>query len=555
MAHCPCSAMAHCPPQAADLCKKMSTSTSSSDCKKVDASCYDHILPFEMRLLEAFSVSKISEQSEFQIQVEKIFDQIDLDGQGSIGRAELEALMREKIYPTCPPSVWALSPDGLLEKLGGTDERVTREDFVAAVERMADTLDRRVWPLATSQFLSSAIFALNQPLMPLLVKELGIGMAQFGGMVAVMPMIRVLLALPSTWMANRYGRKPLTVEGQLVAAIGFGMSAFVTYPYQLILCRSVIGIGTSFAGVGQQNMLADIATGRTRSRVYAPGTMRSSAAFTVGPLIGGAMASIAGVQMSYILIGAGMAAVSLRNRHLLTETLRVRSAAYESKGAKTCEDSERTALRGSVNSLTGQLKEWQILSRLFFRDRDLLAAMIASGGFNFSSISAKFVLLPMLALDTWGLGASGFGVALGVMSLTQFAAAKPAAHVADVYGRQFALLPGLALNVVAMVAAASSTAPVELALPLICGAWATGTSLVGNVPSALTLDAAANQKLDQKETASLMALSRVIGDLGMIAGCLTSGVLLTNFSPSEAFGVQAGSLSLVTLATFLVLRR
>mmetsp|Transcript_39864 Transcript_39864/g.109724 ORF Transcript_39864/g.109724 Transcript_39864/m.109724 type:complete len:565 (-) Transcript_39864:325-2019(-) len=506
-----------------------------------DPACWDSVLPFEARFLEALQLSRVSESSDFQVVVSEVFDQIDLNRDGAICRSELEAMMRDRIYASCPPHVWAITPDQLLEKLGATGDRVKRAEFVAAVERIAETLDRRVWPLATSQFFSALMFALNQPLMPLLVKELGISMVQFGGMVALMPLVRVILALPATSLANHFGRKPLTVEGQLVAAVGFAMAAYITSPTQLMLSRVIIGAGTSFAGVGQQNMLADIATGRTRSRVFAPGAMRSSAAFAVGPAIGGWLAGVAGVQATYILVGAGMAAVSIRNRYILTETLRARKKAEA-----------RTDASG-LHHLLRLGGEWVHMCEVFVRDPALRAVTFANTGFNFACMSSKFVLLPMLALDTWGLGAAQLGFAMGAMSILQFAAARPAAYVADVHGRKCTLLPGLAMSSSSM-AAVTAGLPTELALPLVCGGWALGQSLVGSVPSAVTLDAVARCGLGQKETAQAMAMSRVLGDLGMMAGCLASGALLSNCGAPAAIGVQAAVMAVVTATTARALR-
>merc|ERR1712039_316806 len=106
---------------------------------------------------------------------------------------------------------------------------------------------------------------------------------------------------------------------------------------------------------------------------------------------------------------------------------------------------------------------------------------------------------------------------MGGMSVVQFASARPAAYIADMYGREMALVPGLVLTTFAMAIAASGT-PVDLALPMVCGCWAFGTSLVGSVPSALTLDTTANCGMDQQETARALAISRALGDLGMIIG-------------------------------------
>lgn len=508
----------------------------------IDPACWDHVVPFEARFLEALQVRKVSDPSEFQDAVSKIFDRIDSNGDGCIDRGDLEDLMRNSIYTSCPPRVWAITPDQLLEKIGATGPRVSRAEFIAAVEKIADTLDRRVWPVATSQFFSALMFAISAPLMPLLVKELGISMAHFGGMVALMPLIRIALAFPSTFLANKYGRKPMTVQGQLVAAVGFGLSAFITSPTQLIACRAIIGAGTNFSMVGQQNMLGDIATGRTRSRVFAPGAMSASAAYAIGPVIGGWLAASVGVQSVYVLVAAGMAGVSLRNKYILTETLGL--------------PAKRVDVSPTVGMQTVALvwEEWARTARLFARDPALRAVTFASVGLNFSSISSKFVLLPMLALDTWGLDAAQLGVAMGAMALLQVAAARPAAYVADVYGRPAALLPGLALTTSAMAAAASGL-PVEAALPLVCSAWALGTSLVGSVPSALVLDAAANCRMDQESTTRALTISRVLGDLGMVAGCVTSGVLLGGFGAPAAFGVQAGILAAVNATTAGALRR
>lgn len=485
--------------------------------------------------MEALQIRNISEPSEFQRAVSRVFEDIDANKDDCIDWKELEDVMRTRIYRSCPFKVWAVSPDELLLKLGGTDQRVTRAEFVDAVQKMADTLDSRVWPLATSQFFSAFMFALNQPLMPLLVKELGISMAQFGGMVAVLPLIRVLTAFPATYISNTYGRKPLTVEGQIVAAAGFALSSLVSGPWQLIASRIVIGVGTSSAGVGQNNMLGDIATGRTRSRIFAPSQMRVGAAFTFGPAIGGWLAATVGVQATYVCIGVGMVAVSLRNRYILTETLQ------ESRPVQ------------AKPKTSGVLSEWLCCLRRLAADPALRAVTLTNAGYNFTAISSKFVLLPMLALDVWGLSATELGVAMGGMSLVQLLAARPAAHVADVYGRQVALLPGLALTTGAMCLASTGLGnPGTVAL--VCGAWAVGSSLVGSVPSALALDAAARLGMDQQETARALAISRVAGDAGMIAGSLVSGALLSSLGAPEVFSLEALSLGAMTAVAAVFLR-
>ena len=121
-------------------------------------------------------------------------------------------------------------------------------------------------------------------------------------------------------------------------------------------------------------------------------------------------------------------------------------------------------------------------------------------------------------------------------------------------GRERALLPGLALSAASMATAAAG-APVGLAVPLVCGGWAVGSSLVGSVPSAIALDASAKYGGGQQGQAQLMGLSRAFGDAGMIAGCVASGSLLGTLGPEGAFGVQAGLLACATVGAFAALRR
>lgn len=498
--------------------------------------CSHHVLPFEAQFIDALGLRRVSDVSEFHRVVSTAFDQLS-NSKGCLERNKLELLIRDKINSSCPSKCSRKAADSLVKKLGAS-----RKEFVASLETMVDTLDRRVWPIATSQFFSALMFAVSQPLMPLLVKELGISMLQFGGTVAVMPLIRVLVSCPATFVSNTFGRKPLTVEGQLIAAVGMSVSAFVANSWQLALSRCIIGVGTSCASVGQQNMLADIATGRTRSRIFAPGSMRANAAFAIGPSIGGYLAAAAGVQPAFMFLGAGMAAVSIRNRYMLNETLLKPSDKLQNSSRGT------NALGGTSSS------EWWTTFVGLAKDPALRTVTLANAGFNFTSISSRYVLLPMLALNHWDLGAAGLGLAIGAMSSVQFAAAKPTAYIADMYGRKTALLPGLALTSAAMALAASGEATTT-AISLVLGGWALGSSLVGSVPLALTLDAAGRLNLNQQETARALAITRMMGDMGMTAGCLTSGYLLSILDAPTSVGIQSGILGAVTVGTGVALCR
>merc|ERR1712151_1294417 len=87
-----------------------------------------------------------------------------------------------------------------------------------------------------------------------------------------------------------------------------------------------------------------------------------------------------------------------------------------------------------------------------------------------------------------------------------------------------------------------------LAMPFVCCGWSLGVSLIGSVPLATALDAAGRLEFDQEATARALAISRIVGDLGMAGGCWASATLLGQLSVQGVFAVQAGVMALATAA-------
>ena len=146
-------------------------------------------------------------------------------------------------------------------------------------------------------------------LLPLLLADQGVGVAQIGVVAAVYPQVWGVGQLFTGSLGDRIGRKPLIVWGMLLQALGiWGLAAAGGLP-QWVAGAAVLGLGTAavyptlIAAVGE----------------YAPPLRRASAVgvyrwyrdagLIVGAVLGGLVADALGFRWAYLVIG-GISALS-----------------------------------------------------------------------------------------------------------------------------------------------------------------------------------------------------------------------------------------------------
>ena len=56
--------------------------------------------------------------------------------------------------------------------------------------------------------------------MPIFARDLGLSTAEYGVIVSVMGLSRLLANIPAAWAAEKYGRRPLLIGGPAITAIG-----------------------------------------------------------------------------------------------------------------------------------------------------------------------------------------------------------------------------------------------------------------------------------------------------------------------------------------------
>lgn len=156
-----------------------------------------------------------------------------------------------------------------------------------------------------AQLLTAIGFSTVFPFLPLYIEELGstTGMSvEVGaGLVISLQALTMAIAAP-IWgaIADRYGRKLMSMRAQFGGAILLVLMGLVTSTEQLILLRAIQGLVTGT--VAANNAL--VASAVPRNRVgLAMGTLQVGlwAGIAIGPLIGGALADSFGFSVPFMI--------------------------------------------------------------------------------------------------------------------------------------------------------------------------------------------------------------------------------------------------------------
>ncbi|MCS7261665.1 MAG: MFS transporter [Anaerolineae bacterium] len=158
------------------------------------------------------------------------------------------------------------------------------------------------------QLVSAMAFSLIFPFLPLYVQYLGtrtgLSLEFWAGMAFSSQALTMALASP-IWgaLSDRYGRKLMLERAMFGGAVLLGLMAFVRSAEELALLRALQGLITGT--ISAANAL--VAGEAPRERIgYAMGLLQVGfwAGVAVGPLVGGALADLAGFRMPFLVTGA-----------------------------------------------------------------------------------------------------------------------------------------------------------------------------------------------------------------------------------------------------------
>lgn len=166
---------------------------------------------------------------------------------------------------------------------------------------------RNLFVLSIAVFIAGIAFSEIMPFLPLYIDSLGKFSHQqlnfWSGF--IYSGTYLVSALISPWwgkLADKKGRKPMTLRASLGMAIVLGCMGLVNNVYQLFILRMLQGVFSGF--VSNSNALIATETPKEKSG-QALGTMAScfTAGNLLGPFIGGGLASIFSYRVTFFITG------------------------------------------------------------------------------------------------------------------------------------------------------------------------------------------------------------------------------------------------------------
>jgi len=442
-------------------------------------------------------------------ELKKMFEEADKNKSGRLELEEVAGLLEKAGVPERDALQTAGRVAAELEggAVGGAAVAVSWESFQAAVDKAAQPVDKRIWPISFSLSLHFLSLGTMAPCMPLLARELGLSHSQLGMVTSASALARIMLNIPFATLAEQVGRRPFLIAGPAFGAISMtsiGLSG--TFP-QLVACSAASGIGGTMIMTGAGLYLNDIATPRNRARTTAPLMMTAIMGFAAGPALGGFLAQSYGLQAPFFVCAGGMTLASLSALAQLPETKRETVGSEE--GLSTIQQwrklMERPALQGII-------------------------AQVVSSGFANGAAPVSTVLFASELLD---MSPSMIGLMFTAQVLAMGLCIQPATKLSDKIAakkdssRLKVMLPGMLTSAFALSLQSQCWTP-----ELFIGAGvlaSMGNAFVMPNVSAFIMD---NTKQDER--AQALAMQRISQDVGLLLGASSMGLVASTYGVATA---------------------
>lgn len=165
---------------------------------------------------------------------------------------------------------------------------------------------RPFWILVGASFIDALGAALLFPFYSLYVTQrFGIGMTQVGIVYGLISVTDLLGSFVGGALTDRIGRKSMTIFGLIVSAVVTLLLGLANTWDLFVLTALAVGVFASVGGPARQAMVADMLPERSRAQGYAIMRVAFNLSVTIGPAIGGFLAS-----RSYLLLFVTDAIVS-----------------------------------------------------------------------------------------------------------------------------------------------------------------------------------------------------------------------------------------------------
>lgn len=346
------------------------------------------------------------------------------------------------------------------------------------------------WVLGTSVTIMALGLSIIAPALPLFGRTFGVGAALVGSLVSAYAVGRLILDVPAGYLVDRVGRRPVLLTSAIIVAIAAMLAARAGSFAELVAWRLLQGAGSGLFTTAAMAAMADLGGTLHRGRALSIFSGAFLIGSSLGPSIGGIVASQWGVRAPFIVY-SGLAILCLVWVYV-----------------KVPETSPAAAPAHPIGT---PAKPAPPFPRLDFA----LIGVVTFAVF-FTRAGGRSTILPLFAYNHLGATAAQVGILLSVLAVINMAVLYPTGALSDRFGRKPLIVPGIALMALAyfQMSRASSYGGLLAGAALL----GLGSGVGGPAPAAYMVDLGPPARMG-----AAMGLYRAIGDLGFLVGPLALG--------------------------------
>ena len=376
-----------------------------------------------------------------------------------------------------------------------------------------ERLPSEVWVLIAANVVVALGYGVVAPVLPQYARHFGVSISAATFVISAFALMRLCAAPPAGLLVQRLGERRVYISGLLIVALSTAACAFAQTYWQLLLFRSLGGLGSAMFTVSSLGLMIRISPSDARGRV--------AGLFSSGFLIG----SVGGPVLGSLTVGFGLAAPFV----IYGAALLVAAAVVF------------VNLRHSTVAAAEANTEPAVSVRTVLRHRAYRAALFSNFATGWAAFGLRIALVPLFVVEALGRGAGFAGLALATFAAGNISAVIPSGYLSDRIGRRKLLIVGLTVSAGATVLVGyTSSVPVFLAAAYVTGA---ATGIFVSPQQAAVADIVGNKA----RGGTAVATFQMMADLGSIIGSVVVGQVAEHASYAWAFVVSGAILMLAAL--------
>ena len=374
-------------------------------------------------------------------------------------------------------------------------------------------LPREVWLLVAANVVVALGYGVVAPVLPQYARHFGVSISAATFVITAFAALRLVAAPPAGMLVQRLGERRVYISGLLIVALSTAACAFAETYWQLLLFRSLGGLGSAMFSVSSLGLMIRISPPDARGRV--------AGLFSTGFLVG----SVGGPVLGSVTAGFGLAAPFV----IYGAALLVAAGVIF------------VSLRGSAIALPDEGTEPAVSVREVLRHRAYRAALFSNFATGWAAFGLRVALVPLFIVEALHRSAGTAGLALAMFAVGNVSVVIPSGYLSDRVGRRKLLILGLTVSAVSTALVGFTTSlPIFLAAAYVTGA---ATGIFISPQQAAVADIVGSKA----RAGTAVATFQMMADFGSIIGSLVVGQVAQHLSFGWAFVVSGVVLALAAI--------